>query len=235
MRHWFCHIFAVLGFLLLSHGLGSAHCFLRLRERRRAELHAIHAALQCAYRYDLVRGRKSGCDSAEPDPKCNDNGRWDRPDSHRDTVALPFCHFQISFKFQPYNYPSKIETLGDHLLVRRLDKKLIQKDVAKIIGVNENTILDWEKKHTDPEVKYYPKIMDFMGCCPIHYAKSFGDLLLLYRTHKGLSHRQLAKKLKVDPGTISRWESGVRNPYKKHQNRINKFFGTESLPVKTSI
>ena len=88
-------------------------------------------------------------------------------------------------------------------------------------------------KTTEPVVKYYPKIMEFLGYCPVRYANTFGDLLLLYRTHRGLSLKQLAKKLEVDSGTISRWESDDRNPYKKHQDRINNFFGTELFPIKT--
>lgn len=80
-------------------------------------------------------------------------------------------------------------------------------------------------KTTEPEVQHYPKIMEFLSYCPVHYSKSFGELLFLHRTHRGLSHRKLGRILQVDPGTISRWETHNRTPFKKHQDRINIFFG----------
>lgn len=148
-------------------------------------------------------------------------------------VALPFCHLSFSHKIQPLNYPKEIKTLGDHLLARRLDKKLYQKDVGEILGVDGNTILNWEKNYTDPEVKYYPKIMEFFKYCPIHFAQNFGELLLLHRTHRGLSLRALAEFLQVDPGSISRWETGGREPWRKWKNRIIKFFDMQHHSFKT--
>jgi DNA-binding transcriptional regulator YiaG len=157
------------------------------------------------------------------------------PDSRMDRVALPFCHLTLSAeKAKPFSYPKVIKTLGDHLRARRIDKKLFQKDVAPLIGASVESINHWETNTRKPEVRYYPRIMEFLGYCPIQYAKNFSELLILHRTHLGLSHRTLGKILNTDPGTISRWESGERNPYKKHQDRINNFFGTESLCVKVS-
>ena len=66
--------------------------------------------------------------------------------------------------------------------------------------------------------------MEFLGYCPIHYAENFGELLLLHRTHRGLSHRNLGKILNVDPAAISRWESKGRYPYKKWENLLKKYF-----------
>jgi len=150
-----------------------------------------------------------------------------------DIPALPFCHSKISVKIQSPMYPKQIKKLGDHIRAKRLDNKQFQKDVAKIIGVSEESINHWETKTTEPEVQHYPKIMEFLSYCPVHYINSFGELLFLHRTHRGLSHRKLGKILNADPATLSRWESGGRNPNKKHQDRINSFL-FESLVVKVS-
>jgi len=40
--------------------------------------------------------------------------------------------------------PEKLETLGDHLLRRRLALKLLQRQVAAQLGVNKATIHNWE-------------------------------------------------------------------------------------------
>lgn len=44
---------------------------------------------------------------------------------------------------------------------------------------------------------------------------TFQDRLRKAREHAGLNQSALAKKLEVAPGTIQRWETGVRSPSKK--------------------
>jgi hypothetical protein len=56
-------------------------------------------------------------------------------------VALPSCHFELlAAKPRPSQYPTHINSLGDHIRVRRLDLKLLQKQVADQIEVHEQTI-----------------------------------------------------------------------------------------------
>ena len=87
--------------------------------------------------------------------------------------------------------------MGGHIRAKRLGINLFQKEVAKIIGTSEESINHWEMKTTETVVKYYPKIMGVLGFCPVHYIKSFGELLFLHRTHRGgLSHRKLEKYYK---------------------------------------
>ena len=49
-----------------------------------------------------------------------------------------------------------------------MDLKLRQKDVAGIIGVTECTIYNWENGMREPEAKYIPLIIDFLGYTPFH-------------------------------------------------------------------
>ena len=138
---------------------------------------------------------------------------------------MPFCGLRFSVKIQPPVFPRELETLGDHIRARRLNQNLKQKDVAQFVGVDPFTILNWEKNKTEPGARYYPKIVEFLGYCPIRYAHSFGELLRFHRTHKGLSHRKLGKILGFDPASVSRWESSERKPYRKWKNRLMSFFG----------
>jgi len=48
------------------------------------------------------------------------------------------------------NYPLKIKTLGNHLRKKRLDLRLLQKEVAQKIGVDETTIYNWESNTRQP-------------------------------------------------------------------------------------
>jgi DNA-binding XRE family transcriptional regulator len=78
------------------------------------------------------------------------------------TVALPFCHFELrAARRKPTKYPKQINSLGDHIRARRLDLKLLQKQVADQIGVHEQTITGWERNATSPEIHYIPAILNF--------------------------------------------------------------------------
>lgn len=51
-------------------------------------------------------------------------------------------------KSMPKGYPENPQTFGEYLRKYRIDKGLLVKDVAKIIGVTENTVLNWEQGRT---------------------------------------------------------------------------------------
>jgi Helix-turn-helix len=46
--------------------------------------------------------------------------------------------------------PEKLDTLGDHLLRRRLTLKLLQRQVAEQLGVDKTSIYNWETNRTKP-------------------------------------------------------------------------------------
>ena len=94
--------------------------------------------------------------------------------------------------------------MGDHIRQKRLDLKLEQKDVAQIIQVSENTVWNWEAKRTEPIIRHYPAIMEFLGYCPWGHLQTWGERLNRYRIHQGLSLEQFAHELGVDPGTLAR-------------------------------
>ena len=54
--------------------------------------------------------------------------------------------------------------------------------------------------------------------------KSFGNILKLLRNNKGLSQRQLAKKLNVAPSTLAMYELNKREPDYETLGKIADFF-----------
>ena len=136
---------------------------------------------------------------------------------------MPFCHADLrASKPSSIHYPQGINTLGDHIRARRLDLKLLQKQVADYIGVAYATITNWEGNTTSPEIRYIPAIVRFLGYGPQTPANSFSERLVTVRRTLGLSQRKMAKKLGVDPASILGWEAGRHQPTGKSLDLIGK-------------
>ena len=141
---------------------------------------------------------------------------------------MPFCHFTLTAP-KPSNIPQILKTWADHLLKRRLELKLLQREVAQILGVNETSVYDWEKHRTDPMVHLIPRITQFLGYTPpLFIGQTTGQKIIAYRHIRGMSQRALAITLKVDPATLGRWERDESFPTEKLKTRLEPFF-RESL------
>src|SRR4026209_1124666 len=62
-----------------------------------------------------------------------------------------------------------------------------------------------------------------------HVAARIRDLRVNYNSGEGLSQESLATNLKVEPNTISRWETGTYRPSLKDLERLSRFFGVSIL------
>jgi len=104
-------------------------------------------------------------------------------------------------------FPKSFFTIGDHIRARRLELKLLQKDVAKLVGVDETTVYNWERGYTRPPLRYLPKALEFLGYDPAsNEPKTLGEKLVKYRKSRGLTQKALAKQIGIDPTTLSRLE-----------------------------
>jgi site-specific DNA recombinase len=119
--------------------------------------------------------------------------------------------------------PEKLETIGDHLRRRRLILKLIQRQVAKQIGVDGSSIHNWETNLCKPSLQYMPAIIRFLGYNPVPPGSGCAERLIQCRTALGLSQRESAKRLGVDQGTLARWERGERKPAGGFLARVMRF------------
>jgi len=138
--------------------------------------------------------------------------------------ALAFCHFALTAS-KPAKFPQILKTWGDHILKRRLELKLFQREVAEILGVNEASVYDWEKHRTDPMVHLIPRITQFLGYTPPFFSgQATGQKIIAYRHIQGMSQRVLALTLKVDPATLRRWERNESFPTGKLKTRLGPFF-----------
>ena len=100
--------------------------------------------------------------------------------------------------------PEKLETLGDHLRRRRLMLKLIQAQVAAQFGVDKSSIHNWETNVCEPEVKYMPAVIRFLGYNPLPPGNGCGDRLVQCRTALGLSSCALGTRRAATSGQVCR-------------------------------
>jgi DNA-binding transcriptional regulator YiaG len=124
---------------------------------------------------------------------------------------------------KPKAHPLVLSTLGDHLLKRRHEFGLLQKDAARSLGVNAWTLANWEKGYTQPKLRFWPRIIQFLGYDPNPEPIDLPQKLFSARRRRGLSIRDLANQLGVDPETLRRWERGNRIPRGRWLELVEEF------------
>ena len=121
--------------------------------------------------------------------------------------------------------PEQLNTLGDHLLRRRLTLKLLQRQVAEQLGVDKTSIYNWETNRTKPGLEYMPAIIRFVGYNPLPPADGWPDRLVRCRTVLGISQKESSRRMGVDASTLARWERGEREPTGPFATRVLRFLG----------
>jgi len=56
--------------------------------------------------------------------------------------------------------------MGEHLRNRRIEKRLFQGDLAKLLRVDRMTIQNWERGIWSPAIQYLPRLFEFLGYDP---------------------------------------------------------------------
>jgi site-specific DNA recombinase len=128
--------------------------------------------------------------------------------------------------------PTEPHSIGDHIRRRRLGLKMLQREVAEQIGVCEPSVFNWEANTSQPDFRYMPAIIRFLGYNPLPPAKSMGGRLVRQRTALGLTQKESAKRFDVDPSTLAKWERGERGPAGTLLNRVKSFLADGEVQVK---
>ena len=103
--------------------------------------------------------------------------------------------------------------IGQHIRKRRLDLKLLQREVADMIGVSEDCMTNWENGRSVPQIQYMPKLIQFLGYNPLEFEDdTLAGRIKNYRIGYGLSHKKLGQLVGVNASTICAWEHGTSPP-----------------------
>ena len=143
--------------------------------------------------------------------------------------ALPFCQVRLcGQKPKDFRYPSTPVTLGDHLRKARLDRGLLQKDVAIELGASETAVHNWETAKALPAIRSMARIIRFLGYDPSPAPRSLSERLVASRRRFGFSRRRLARHLGIDEATLWRWEEGTGRPSPRLLERLEAFLCSNS-------
>ena len=139
---------------------------------------------------------------------------------------MPFCKVTLKAQKPPSAaYPKRLKTLGDHLRKKRLDLKLQQKEVAEKFGVSEATIYNWENNIASPSLYSIPKIIEFLGYIPKSLQPSNPrKKIATSRRFLGLTQKEVAHYLGIDPSTLGGWERDKTRPSKKELKKLDILF-----------
>lgn len=89
-----------------------------------------------------------------------------------------------------------------------MDLGLTQVSVARQLGVDQWSLVNWEKDRTYPTVRSLPAVWNFLGRCLEPDGEGAGDRLRSLRRGLSFSQEAFAAKIGVDPSTVWRWERG---------------------------
>lgn len=139
-------------------------------------------------------------------------------------MAYRLAEFESScLTAQRGQLPRQLNSFGDWIRKTRLDRGLFQIQVAERLGIDEDTIVNWELGRTKPEVKYIPRIIEFVGYYPYVPTTDLCQRLKAVRRAFGLTQEQLARALHLDESSINSWERGEHQPVKQSQEVIHAF------------
>lgn len=126
---------------------------------------------------------------------------------------------------KPYSspYPRELATWGDHLRARRLERGLLQKDLAREWRVDTATVNYWERNRFAPAPRHLPRVVEFLGYVPYNPHWTPAERIRAQRETLGFSRQRFALALGVHEGTVRRWEWGWSEPSPRLQVRVQAF------------
>ena len=167
---------------------------------------------------------------------------------------MPFCERVVSIPRSRYlpsrnrgiPVPKQPTTIGGHLRKRRLQLQIHQSEAAVRLKVSTVTLSRWECDKVYPTWQHHPRLIEYLGYDPfvscglqdpydneppgVAFLSSgtLGDRIRARRLELKLTVKKCAKILKVDAKTLRCWETGSRQPCRKHQDAITRFLGSQA-------
>jgi len=125
-------------------------------------------------------------------------------------------------------YPEERKTLGDHIRATRLERGVLQREVAELIVVRRGTTNKWECNRGEPRAMDVPRILEFLGYDPLPEPACMEERMRVWRLRGGLSARAAARLIGVGEATWAAWERGSVRMSRKSRDVIQGTIGSKS-------
>lgn len=108
-----------------------------------------------------------------------------------------------------------------------------QCQIAGRLRVVATTLYNWEHNRVSPILRAIPKIVEFLEYAPgLFKATTLEERIRMTRKLLGLSQKQVARNLRIDPSTLGWWEKDQREPSRKLKKRLEEFWSSDSTQQK---
>jgi len=98
--------------------------------------------------------------------------------------------------------------LLETILKAKITASAIASRYSKYLDVFQDSITGWGNGKSVPQIRYYPKLIEFLGYNPFHFDKTtIGGWIKKYLIQHGLSIYKLSKLIEVEKRTLASWEN----------------------------
>jgi len=146
---------------------------------------------------------------------------------------LPFYRWSLAVQRPIRGYPADLQHIGHHILKRRLDLGLRQKDAARRLGVHPGGLENWEFGRTTPADRFMPSVIRFLGYNPSPQPRTLGERVAFQRAARGWSRKKLAAHASVDKATVRRIEEDT--PRLARRSVVAVLAALKRSPSKTAV
>ena len=148
---------------------------------------------------------------------------------------MPFASVRRKY-LKPKETDFEPTTIGEHIQKRRRLLKLTQKAVARLLGVNQASVIHWERGDFQPtRAPTLSRIIQFLGYDPLPADATIPDRLRQKRRRLGWGQQELADQLGVDRCSITDWENGRTVLLRAHRQLIARFTGLSEAEVDAAM
>lgn len=79
-----------------------------------------------------------------------------------DIPALPYCWTRLQAETPISGVAESPTTLGERIRNERLRRRLLQREIADLLGVTGSTVNNWERGRTEPAPNVLPRVLEML-------------------------------------------------------------------------